>query len=257
MRGIAPVFAALVGGAVGLLAGYLAFGVLPDARSADVDATPAATAGAPASPSRASAPGTATGTPTPARTPAGARAAGATPGPKPQGDQPALAECTPWIKEAVGLRAEVQQLNDRLAQLDRERQVDQGDAFEFPEDLDEAYRQAALLENFQQALKREGLAGGVSAVDCGEYPCVVYGQLGSREDIKRLLGSGALGMYEGAARDVSVWGFRHQPGEGEARDEFHFGVALFPRDDDEQRGADLARRLNYRKQQMWEATRPK
>jgi len=163
--------------------------------------------------------------------------------------------CKRWVEESVGLRTAVADLQARLDQNEQQRLAQQGESIEAPEDLDDAYRQSELLEHFGRALEETGIAAEVNTIDCSEYPCVVYGLIKDHEALDKLLGAPAMGAYRDASRDVSVWRSRFRD-DGEEKEETHFGVALYPKDD-EARGSEIGKRLRSRKRQMWEAIRPR
>lgn len=149
------------------------------------------------------------------------------------------------------LRAQLKRQDEELALLDVERREREGVAKPFPPDLPARFTQPELLAAFNTAIEGTGLKGGVTAVDCTEYPCIVWGEVegDTRELMDKLKASPEFkAAYENDAASVRGWGH----GEGQAE---LFAVTLMPKSKDGP-DKDLDRRLRARTEEQFEANKP-
>lgn len=97
------------------------------------------------------------------------------------------------------LEAEVRRLNQRVARHDAFQQGLEGARVAFPADRSADADQQQLLDALQESFRRRGIDGEVSAVDCGEFPCIAHGVVrgGDAGDV-RTLARDAQGVIGGA-----------------------------------------------------------
>jgi hypothetical protein len=173
------------------------------------------------------------------------------------GDPRRLAE------ENAALAARLQKAERQLALVEQLQQHAQGTEIEPPAELPPRFTEQALLAAFNNAMKQAGITGDVTHIDCAEYPCIVYGDVAVTADLdamkiaERLEGTAAFAPYKDDANNASWWRARSKDKEtGEEKDETRFGIALYPKDDEEKRGADIGKRVGHRNQQAFEDMRP-
>ncbi len=110
----------------------------------------------------------------------GVKDAGARAAPTPEADKTDVqvddvrAE-VPAAVRVEALAAENRRLRFELANERAMRQETEGRPVSAPPDLPPRFAEAELKARFEDALKAAGLAGEVLALDCAEFPCVVYG----------------------------------------------------------------------------------
>jgi hypothetical protein len=161
------------------------------------------------------------------------------------------------LAENERLRRRVAQAEDEIALIEDAREQQEGMPQGFPADLPPRFRQPALAEAFATALSELGAAGQVTDVDCGEFPCIVYGEVdGSKLDTmklaERLKAGAALSAYRDDA-DHSAWmRARHKDdATGAEIDETRFAIAYYPKALEKERGPDLERRIRHRHETRW------
>ncbi len=152
------------------------------------------------------------------------------------------------------LEQQLKRASDELALADQVRKADEGEPVAFPKDLPERFGGPQLQKALEAALEEAGVKGGVLDVDCSEYPCMAYGQIGSRDDMDRMRESAALSSYRDDDKSVSVWGVRNKKA-GVAVDESYFGIAMMP--DGAKLDPASQQRAERRFQQGWEKIKPK
>ena len=72
----------------------------------------------------------------------------------------------------------------------------------FPTDLPARFSEQALLSTFRQAWEEVGVTGEVGAIDCSEYPCIVFGEVGDDQEEDRLSSAPALAAFKGDAHSA-------------------------------------------------------
>lgn len=163
----------------------------------------------------------------------------------------------PPVPGIEGLAAAVAPLEERVRELEHQLAVErhlrkgtEGERIEPPPGLPPRFRdEQQLLSTFTQALKAAGFPAQVSAIDCTEHPCIVFGTgFGERGDMDKL--KGQLGPYE--EDSFSTFGFGTSDGKKEHR---FFGVAVMPA----QKGPPdeaVSKRIGFRMNQMHDASKP-
>ncbi len=117
----------------------------------------------------------------------------------------------------------------------------------FPEDLPERFEQDVLMTAMDEALSKIG--GEISAVDCTEYPCIVYADLPGRgipppAEFKAFMDDPAMAEYAQDSRMHFAFDDTDDAGNHLAR---HSGFAFFPKDTSKQSGGgDLGERVHKR-----------
>lgn len=160
------------------------------------------------------------------------------------------------VNENARLRALVDKRDEELALLDVERKEREGEALPFPKDLPARFTDKELLSTLTTALKEAGLKGDVIAIDCAEYPCIVWGEasLGNDRDLVTELGrSPAFAAYNDDSKRVSLWG----SSASENEDNRLFALTLSPKtamkEDESHR---FSKRLRDRADAGFEANKP-
>lgn len=123
----------------------------------------------------------------------------------------------------------------------------------FPKDLPPRLTEKALLTAFTAALKDAGIDGDVSAIDCAEFPCIVWGEMkGDTAALSDALKtSKAFQPYADDGKHVRGWG------AGKGNPEL-FAMTVTPDDPSmtkEQKEA-LERRIRFRAESGYEANKP-
>lgn len=172
----------------------------------------------------------------------------------PRAAQPAPAPVAgppPDPQATATLTARVQDLEHQLAIERAIRKGSEGERIEPPPGMPPRLRdEKLLLETFNAALKAGGFPGQVSNIDCSEHPCIVYGTgFGDRGDLEKLQEKGLLGPY--SKDSFTTFGFGSDDGTREHR---FFAVAVLPSSGN--RDNEARRRLSFRVDQMYEASKP-
>lgn len=157
------------------------------------------------------------------------------------------------VDENARLRALVDKRDEELALLDVERKDREGEPLPFPKDLPARFTEKELLSSLTTALKEAGIKGDITAIDCAEYPCMVWGEahLDTSELTEQLAKSSAFAAYADDGKHVRGWG------SGEGNSEL-FAITLTPRDpnrSDEEK-AQLDKRTQARAEAAFEANKP-
>lgn len=160
------------------------------------------------------------------------------------------------LEASETLQTRVEELEGRLSIEEEMRQEREGLPVESPDDLEELYKKDALLGAFQSAIAEGDLPAQVTAVDCTEYPCIVFGEaVGEKgrawaEKVRfmdQLMKHPALSPYaDDASQRISVWRQQEDDENGEPTSSTAFGVSLYPKSDENLRGPEINKRVDYR-----------
>jgi hypothetical protein len=157
------------------------------------------------------------------------------------------------VEENARLRAIVDKRDEELALLDVERTEREGEAIPFPKDLPARFTERELLSSLTTAMKEAGIKGDITAIDCAEFPCIVWGEafIDTSTLTDQLAKSAAFGVYAGDGKHVHGWG------SGESNSEL-FAITFSPKDPSrtEAQKAAFDRRLKARAQAGYEANKP-
>ncbi|MBN2361220.1 MAG: hypothetical protein JXR83_17325 [Deltaproteobacteria bacterium] len=239
LRTVAGSAAGACGGmAVGLLLGWWIFG---RAAATDVDAAAAEPAAdrAAASAARPAA-GASAGSAAPGL--ARGRAVATTPA---AGQNRSGASDSGAAAQVAQLRAQLRELEAQLESEQALQQEKQGTPATAPAELAARFDPEKVRTALNASLRELGLDGEVNAVDCGEYPCLLVGELKgkhfSREESERLGQSAALAGYQQDSR--LSFGTSRREGDRVVN---QFGIAIYPKHDDKQAEDNIRKRLHYR-----------
>ncbi len=150
-------------------------------------------------------------------------------------------------------RANEPALPRQLADERGRREEPEGKPLSAPPSLDARFSQAALVEAMRTALKQT-TGGDVHSVDCTEYPCVVYGEFspaaGESVDqaIKRLLMAPALAPYQRDGQNAMME--THPPAIPGGPERVLFARSYYPEEDRVNSNAEVASRFRARAQEM-------
>jgi len=158
------------------------------------------------------------------------------------------------------------QLTEATRALDSEqalRRHDEGEATPFPDDLDEKYQEHALMKAFREAIAAAKIKGDVTAIDCAEYPCLVFGELDGAADSDVQAAIAGLeqrlqASYPEETDDMRVMVARVGSKNDQGEDEFQntFSVAITPSAEGEDGDPALAKRIRHRTDQYFRAGFP-
>ncbi len=165
---------------------------------------------------------------------------------------------SPLVEQNQRLQQQVAELSRQLEAESEMRAGQEGHAFAFPEGLPDAYRGDALRQLFTNKLQQSGLEGDIEAVDCSEFPCIVYGKAMMEGDDRSSLDKAFREMNNLIANEfdperhhynTSVWGGIDEGPQGKKQKNI-FGFAIYPKDSvaDGDMTA-MKRRLRYRNTQ--------
>jgi hypothetical protein len=173
--------------------------------------------------------------------------------------QPGPADVDARAAEIDALRAERRALKRQLkaAQAKIAEQGETlahhvGQPLDFPADLDPKYRQEALMERFNAAFEELGIEGGVTDIDCSEYPCLVFGRTIGQMRTKELQEAEALETYGDDLEDWSHWAGQSVV-DGLPSKSVMFGLPVYPAGSIDPNA--LKQRLMLRYKTFWEAER--
>jgi ferric-dicitrate binding protein FerR (iron transport regulator) len=165
------------------------------------------------------------------------------------------------------LEAEVRELRSSLDVEQQLRAQNEGEKVPFPEGLGDEYREAALKKGFEAAIAASGLQGEVKAIDCNEYPCIVFGEFSvsgvsgeETGDMADRFWDALEEQYpeEANNRGISHSKFRERSADGTVNQRSMFGVTVTPKDIDkmdEERRKKVNRRVRWRNQQYMDAVK--
>lgn len=164
-------------------------------------------------------------------------------------------------QENRALLKENARLKEALGQEQVLREETEGAPIAFPEDLPAAYREAGLRAAFSEALAGAGIEGEVEAIDCSEFPCIVYGSAGVDGESRAPLDT-AFGAFESLLDErwprethdqhTSVWGARQATDDG-TRQVNRFGMVVYPKAFADGGDPALRKRIRFRQQQYVES----
>jgi hypothetical protein len=167
------------------------------------------------------------------------------------------------VAENRELREKLRHEDEELALNDADRGDKEGKPRAFPKDLAPRFTQDALLKSFTDALKQAGVDGNVSHIDCDEFPCIVYGDVKAGTDIQasnladKLKDAPALAQYKDDEDNNSWWRSLKKTDDGKTEENTMFGIAVWPKSENGDNGGDdIAKRIGFRNQQMWDAMKP-
>jgi hypothetical protein len=162
--------------------------------------------------------------------------------------------------ECAGKLAQVQ------AQLESEhhqRREAEGNPISAPPEILPRLKQESLLQAASAAFRQSRVPGRVETIDCGEYPCIVYGRIVGDEDlIERVERARAfapsaddvLTLLSWAATDEAAQSAGHTR---ETRPErMLIAIAIYSQDDRARYGDAIDRRVRVRTADLWNALRP-
>jgi hypothetical protein len=242
---IKPLPAALVGMVLGIALGSVATAVITSTRQAQH--RPPLAAGQPPAPAPAP---VLQDRPEPPEVPA------ARPGPPPPPPEATRAlQAKIELLEARAREHEktITELREQVADEQAQRVEVEGTPVDWPADIPEKFRADALRTQLNAALKEVGYDGEVTEVDCHEYPCIVYGKINDDDGttLEQLQETQAMAGYKNASNNTSAWGGVKKRADGDHR-EAAFGIALYPKEQDEARRGQIERRLRIRHQAFWD-----
>jgi hypothetical protein len=150
------------------------------------------------------------------------------------------------------LRALVAKQDEELALSDQDRVDREGLPLPFPKDLPARHTERGLVDAFTQAFAATGVDGNVTAVDCAEYPCIVWGEMkgDTSEMINQLKESEAFhDLYGNDSVHVRGWG--HVKGKPEL-----FAVTLLQKGEGAPDKDAVQKRVQRRTEAGFEANKP-
>jgi hypothetical protein len=162
------------------------------------------------------------------------------------------------LDASEAMQERVEELEQRLGVAEEMRREREGVALEPPPNLHERYKKEAVLAAYETAIQQGDLPVQVTAVDCTEYPCIVFGEaVGERgrqwseqpRFADQLFDQPAFGDYADKGetdRRLSVWRRINDDADGGSTTSTSFGAAFYPKADHDERGPELDRRLDYR-----------
>lgn len=163
--------------------------------------------------------------------------------------------CEPCRRDLERLEARNVALSRQLRLAEESRALAEGIPLAPPADLEDRFKEAAVVQAFRYAARDAEFDVEIASVDCTEYPCIIYGHTVDDEGtLEAFLDAATNDLYkEGATRVHYSWGRTRIPDSAELRR--YFGVVLYPESDALRRGEQIQRQLRFRSQQMWEAVR--
>jgi hypothetical protein len=168
---------------------------------------------------------------------------------------------SPIAAENRALRQELARARAALRNEESARREQEGASIPFPKDLDDAYRQDALLRAMNDAIQKARMQGEVKSVDCSEYPCMLYGDFkaASAADLEAQMRRTEAELAKSYPEErnrfmTSLWASRNPEKEGSKA---MFGVAVLPKDGAGVDQAELTRRMRFRSNQYMDSVRPK
>jgi hypothetical protein len=162
--------------------------------------------------------------------------------------------------------ADNERMRDELARLRRDLDVErqlrsssEGEEVPFPDDLPAKYTEGPLKSAFLDMFSDAGLAGDVIAIDCSEYPCIVYGEMevgGDRAAMDKAWVALEHALHERFPAEESNHSIRNSTFRKDKEEaKSVFGIALTPKShdrSDEQR-KNQNKRVRLRNQEFMDA----
>ena len=130
-----------------------------------------------------------------------------------------------------------------------------------PADVPPRFSQDTLTSTLTRAFKQSKVPGRVETIDCGEYPCILYGRIfGDENNLERIERAKAFASYDADILTLLSWGATDEQGakpddEGQP-ERLLFAIALYSRQDKARLGDNLDRRIRVRVTDLWNALRP-
>jgi hypothetical protein len=104
------------------------------------------------------------------------------------------------------LARRVQELEKELAAARAEIADAVGKPIEAPPDLPDRFKEKALLEALQTAVKQTNPTAEVTSIDCTEYPCITYIKGLGIQQFQSLKSNPAMQIYAQDSVNVIKWG---------------------------------------------------
>lgn len=160
--------------------------------------------------------------------------------------------------------AERLQQREVLALNERRRKELEGEPIAARVDTPARFQAAAMVQTFERAFTATKIVGKVESVDCTEHPCILFGRLqGDEEGVARLEDSEAFAAYDDDLGVMLTWasadlehGGGTKPGlQREKPPEVSlFAFAYYTRQDREQHGELIDRRIRVRTAEYWNSS---
>lgn len=166
-------------------------------------------------------------------------------------------DVTRVVAENQQLRDKLKKAEEEVALLDDLRKDQEGEPQKWPADLPPRFTEVALQKAFEGAMNEAGIEGGVVQIDCKEYPCLVYGQLSSKDDMEKLRETTAFAPYVDDDDRTSLWHSKKKDANGNTVERANFGVSLAPKPAAPGGDDDLNKRIRHRMQSTADALFPR
>lgn len=166
-------------------------------------------------------------------------------------------DVTRVVAENQQLRDKLKKAEEEVALLDDLRKEQEGELQKWPADLPPRFTEAALQKAFEDGLNEAGIEGGIVQIDCAEYPCLVYGQLTSKDDMEKLRETAAFAPYADDEDRTSLWHSKKKDESGKTIERANFGVSLAPKGATPGGDDELNKRIRHRMQTTADALFPR
>ena len=159
------------------------------------------------------------------------------------------------VQENLQLQKRVQELEAQQEAEETYRAQKEGKPVEWPDDVSPAYQEAKLRDLFLTTMKDMNIPGDLKAIDCSEYPCIVWGEMKAEGDPDRVgidatfrafQKKVAEQMPEKTSWSTGVWG-QTKDEDGVKTQTSMFGMAPYPHEEDEDRAKGVRKRTEHRK----------
>lgn len=163
--------------------------------------------------------------------------------------------------DCAACASEVAACRERATAEAKQRAFVEGTPVAMPAELPPRFSQDALTSTLARAFKQSKVPGRVETIDCGEYPCILYGRiLGDENNLERIERAKAFANYDADILTLLSWGATDEHGakpadEGQP-ERLLFAIALYSRQDKARLGDNLDRRIRVRTADLWNALRP-
>lgn len=158
------------------------------------------------------------------------------------------------LEEVEVLRQQVAALESKLKAEQVTRELEAGKPIPKPKVVPDRHQPDSLRRAFLASLKEAGFSGDVTAIDCSEFPCIVFGYgFGDRGDAEKLKATASFAGY----RDDSIHSFGWSLSARDPTQRFA-GMAVMSKEDEEQAkrdGYSLSQRLRVRMEALAAANR--
>lgn len=166
-------------------------------------------------------------------------------------------DVTKLVQENQQLRDKLRKAEEEVALLDDLRRDQEGEPRAWPTDLPPRFAEAALQKAFEDAMNEAGIEGGIVQMDCKEYPCLVFGQMSSKDDMEKMRASPAFQPYANDDDMTSIWHSKNKDENGKTQERAYFGVSLAPKAPGDKPDEDLTKRIRHRMQTTSDALFPR